>query len=474
MNRPGCSTNQAHSHTNMEDVYMSSMIVSKFGGSSVANAGQIEKVRQIVAQDDNRRHVVVSAPGKDADDSEKITDHLFNIATDGDHFQAKGKDISAKQSYERVVGKFKTLVDDLAVDGDDIIDDLENDLTSNISDKKRIDFFASRGEHYNAKVITRYFKAKGMNAKLMLPEDIGFLVSERFGNAKVLPATHANLRLSLGEDGINIIPGYYGITLKGDLAVLSRGGSDLTGGEVAYAIKAERYENWTDTDGVYQVDPRIIPQASVIPELTYKEIRLLSSRGFNVFHFDAMISCKNRNIPINIRNTNNPQAPGTMIVTSRKSNERAVGIGRMDDIAYVYIEKDMIGETIGFTKELLDIFKDYGINTHHYPSDLDDISVIVDQKDLTGKADDLKDTITKTLAPNFLEFNYDLCLLSPVGIGMKDTPGVLATAATALYKENINIEIVDQGPSQLSFHFGICQNHADVGLMALYSALLSK
>jgi len=453
---------------------MSGMIVSKFGGSSVANGGQIEKIRRIVTADARRRFVVVSAPGKDADESEKVTDHLFNIATEGSHFKSRGKDISPKESRDRVVGKFRTLVNDLAIKGDDIIDDLESDLTSNISDKKRIDFFASRGEHYNAKVITRYFKAKGINAQLMLPEDIGFLVSDRFGNAKVLPGTHANLRLSLNEDAVCIIPGYYGITLKGDLAVLSRGGSDLTGGEVAYAMEATSYENWTDTDGVYQVDPRIIPEASVVPELTYKEIRLLSSRGFNVFHFDAMISCKNRNIPINIRNTNNPNAPGTRIVNNRKATETAVGIGRMDNIAYVYIEKDMIGETIGFTKELLDIFRDYSINTHHYPSDLDDISVIVDQKDLTGKAEDLISTIKKNLNPNFLEINYDLCLLSPVGIGMKNTPGVLAKAATAMYKENINIEIVDQGPSQLSFHFGIHQRHADKGIHALYGTLLNR
>jgi len=454
--------------------YMSGMIVSKFGGSSVANAGQIEKVRRIVAEDKKRRYVVVSAPGKDASDTEKVTDHLFNIATEGDHFRSRGKDISAKQSYDRVVGKFKSLISYLGIDGKDIVDDLESELTSNISDKKRIDFFASRGEHFNAKIITRYFRAKGMNARLMLPEDIGFLVSDRFGNAKVLPATHANLRLSLSDDGINIIPGYYGITLKGDIAVLSRGGSDLTGGEVAYAVEAERYENWTDTDGVYEVDPRIISDAQVIPVLTYKEIRLLSSRGFNVFHFDAMISCKNRNIPINIRNTNNPQAPGTMIVTSRESSEAAVGIGRMDDIASVYIQKDMIGETIGFTKELLDIFRDYSINTHHYPSDKDDIAVIVDQKDLEGKAFDLKGTIKKDLNPNLVDINYDLCLLSPVGIGMKNTPGVLARAATALYNENINIEIVDQGPSQLSFHFGIHQRYADTGLKALYTTLLKR
>lgn len=453
---------------------MGSMIVCKFGGSSVANPHQIEKVRKIVEADQRRRLVVISAPGRDAGDAEKVTDHLFNIATEAGHFRIRGKDISAKQSFERVMATFTSLVRDLGIEGEDILSDLESDLTSPVVDRKRIDFFASRGEHYNAKVIARYFKNKGMHAEVFLPEDIGFMVSDRFGNAKVLPATHANLRDMLPAEGIAIIPGYYGITLKGDIAVMSRGGSDLTGGEVASALDAILYENWTDIDGVYQVDPRIVPDAAVIPELTYKEIRLLSSRGFNVFHFDAMINCKNKNIPINIRNTNNPTAPGTMIVSSRVPRETAVGIARMDDLSYVYIEKDMIGETIGFTQELLNIFKDYSINTHHYPSDLDDIAVIVDQRDLIDKSEDLKKTITKNLHPNFIEIKSDISLLSPVGIGMKDTPGVLASAADALYRENINIEIVDQGPSQLSFHFGIYQRNADMGLRALYSTMLNR
>jgi len=453
---------------------MGSMTVSKFGGSSVANAAQIEKVRRIVAANHKRRYVVVSAPGRDAGDSEKVTDHLFNVATDGDHFSSIGKAITARQSADRVIGKFRSLIDGLGIQGNDIIEDLESDLGKTISDKKRIDFFASRGEHYNAKIIARYFKAKGMDVRLMLPEDVGFIVSDRFGNARVMPVTYANLKDIMPRDCISIIPGYYGITLKGDIAVLSRGGSDLTGGEIAYSMDAGLYENWTDTDGVYQVDPGIIEEAGVIPELTYKEIRLLSSRGFNVFHFDAMIRCKNKHIPINIRNTNNPDAPGTMIVTSRIPGEAAVGIARLDDISYVYVEKDMIGETVGFTQELLDIFKDFGINTHHYPSDMDDISVIVDQKDLYGKADDLKDTINRRLNPDFLDINYDLCLISPVGIGMKDTPGVLAGAADALYSEKINIEIVDQGPSQISFHFGIFQKYADIGMKALYKALIKQ
>lgn len=451
---------------------MNGKIVCKFGGSSLANACQIEKVRRIVTADERRRCVVVSAPGKAAGDAEKVTDHLFNIATDGEHFLAQGKKISAADSHAAVIQKFHTIVSDLDIKAADILADLEHDLDSAIAGRKRIDFFASRGEHYNAKIIGRYFKEKGVPTRVMLPEDIGFLVSDNFGNARVLPATAANLRQNLPGDGIAIVPGYYGITQKGDIAVLSRGGSDLTGGEVAAALKARSYENWTDTDGVYQVDPRLITDADVIPELTYKEIRLLSSRGFNVFHFDAMMSCKNQEVPINIRNTNNPDAPGTMIVSSRTPRETAVGIARMDDIAFVYIEKDMIGETIGFTKELLDIFKDYNINTLHYPSDLDDITIIVEQGDLRNKVDGLKDDIMKSLHPDILQVHYDLALLSPVGIGMKDTPGTLARAASALYRDGLNIEIVDQGPSQISFHFGIHLRHADTALNALYRALI--
>lgn len=451
---------------------MSGIIVSKFGGSSVANAVQIEKVRRIIEADQRRHIVIVSAPGKDAADSEKVTDHLFNIASAGEHFQVRGKNISAAESYKRVVGKFRNLTAELTIDGDDIIEDLETDLKSAIEGRKRIDFFASRGEHYNAKVIARYFSSRGMPASLKLPEDIGFLVSERFGNAKVMPGTYVNLKENITDEGITVIPGYYGITLKGDIAVLSRGGSDLTGGDVAFALDADLYENWTDTDGIFQVDPRIIPEARVIPELTYKEIRLLSSRGFNVFHFDAMINCKHKKIPINIRNTNNPQARGTMIVESREPRETVVGIARMDGLAYVYLEKDMIGETVGFTQELLDIFKNFNINTHHYPSDMDDIAVIVDQVDLLGKVDDIKALIRQQLNPDFIDIQSNLSLLSPVGSGMKNTPGVLAKAAEALYREGINIDVVDQGPSQMSFHFGIDQQYGDAGLKALYRAML--
>ena len=431
------------------------MIVSKFGGSSVANADQIEKVRNIIESDSRRRVIVVSSPGTDKENKIKVTDSLFNIATDGGHFKRKGNKISAKESYDYVVHRFGKIINDLGIEGNDLMENLRKDLQNPIEGKKREDFFASRGEHYHAQIIARYFKKRGINADLRLPEDVGFLVSNNFGNAKVLPETHENLKKLACEDSVLVLSGYYGKTKQGDIVVMSRGGSDKSGDELAYALDAKIYENWTDTDGIYQVDPRKISDAGIISRLTYKEVRLLAAKGFNVFHYEAMLGCKKKNIPINIRNTNNPDADGTMIVSERVPKETVVGIARLDDIAYVYVEKEMMDEEVGFTNDLLMIFREHGISTHHYPTDMDDISVFVEQNDLNGKADDVVSAIKKRLNPDRIELHYNLSLVVPVGIGMRDNPGTLARAASALGNKGINIEAVDQSPAQISIIFGV-------------------
>jgi aspartate kinase len=452
---------------------MEGAITCKFGGTSLANARQVDKVRGIIASDDRRRFVVVSAPGRDGDDGEKVTDHLFNIATKGRHFRDRHKDIGPDESFSRVCGKFRRMATDLGIEGADILSGLEEDLRRDMPPDRLVDFIASRGEHYNARVIARYLKAKGFDAQLRLPEDIGLLVSDDFSDAKVLPQARERLQDLRADGCIAVIPGYYGTTPSGEVAVFSRGGSDLTGGEVAAATGSDLYENWTDTDGVYQVDPRIIPDARVIPRLTYKEIRLLSSKGFDVFHFNAMINCKKRGIPIQIRNTDNPEAQGTLIVSERVPEETAVGIARLDDVAYIYVEKDGLGEVIGATKDILDILKQYSVRTYHYPTDRDDLAILVDQNDLVDKADVIKDEIRAAIEPDVLDMIYNITVLSPVGLGMKDNPGILAQAATALKNENINIEIVDQGPAQISFHFGIQVYYANDALKALYRGLIS-
>jgi len=452
---------------------MSDIVVSKFGGSSVATAGQIEKVRKIIAEDAQRRIIVVSAPGRSKSGEQKVTDHLINIATDGTHFSDQRIKISPADSKTFVRERFAGIMKDLGVQDDELLRSLERDLDCKLKGDKREAFLASRGEHYNARVIAAYFAKSGMKARASLPEDFGLLVTDDYLNAKVLPEAYDNMA-DLGADGeIIVVPGFYGVTAEGDVAVFSRGGSDLTGGEVAYSVYAATYENWTDVSGVFETDPRLIPEARAIPRLTFKEIRLLSSKGFNVFHLDAMLHCRERNIPIHVRNTNQPADKGTVILQERVPEEGVVGLARLDNMAYIYLEKDMLGEEIGFTAELLAIFREFGINTYHYPTDKDDMAVLVNQDDLTGTINDLRLEIEQRLKPDWMSVVYNLAILTPVGLGVKGNSYPIVTALQALGDAHISIEMLDQSPSQICFHVGVQQALADDAMRILYDTLIA-
>ncbi len=209
---------------------MTDFYISKFGGSSVADAKQIEKVRKIVASDARRRVVVVSGPGRSEEGEQKVTDHLINIATSGEHFFNQRMTVSAAQSRDAVIGKFTRIVEELAVDGGEILTALKKDLDSKLAGDQRVAFLASRGEHYNARIIAAYFAKRGMEARAQLPEDFGLLVTDNYLSAKTLGQAYQNMAKLEEYPGISVVPGYYGVTEKGDIAVFSRGGSDLTGG----------------------------------------------------------------------------------------------------------------------------------------------------------------------------------------------------------------------------------------------------
>lgn len=452
---------------------MTDSIVCKFGGSSVANARQIEKVRRIVSADPKRRIVVVSAPGRSDPAEEKLTDHLFNIATRGTHFRDQRIGIDTGASKDFVISRFTQIVRDLEIDAGDLLHQLRQDLDTSLKGDRRIAFLASRGEHYNARIIAAYFDKSGTPARPRLPEEFGFLVNSEYLNAQVLPQSYQNMMDLIDDHSIGVVPGFYGATEEGEIAVFSRGGSDLTGSEIAYAVDAEQYENWTDVSGVFEADPRLIRQARAIPRLTFKEIRLLSSKGFNVFHLNAMLPCRERKIPIHIRNTNKPNDPGTLILSERVPEEGVVGIARLDNVAYIYLEKDQLGEEIGFTAELLRIFQDFGIQTYHYPTDKDDISVVVNQNDLTGTINDLRRRIEQKLKPDFMDVIYNLSIITPVGMGLKGNSYPMVVALSALGDAHIPIELIDLSPSQICFHIGVQYAVADAALQILYDTLIT-
>ena len=453
------------------------MKVCKFGGSSVKDATQIRKVIKILQQDKSRKVVVVSAPGRDDLHDQKITDHLLNYATNGKHFSEHLIEVSAQQSFEAIITKYEKLCIDLGIDKNKIIEPLKKDLeNTKLKDEKREAFCLSRGEHHNAKVIEQFMKKSNIKVKLMLPEDFGFILSENFTDGKVLNESYENIErdFNVEEDILYLVPGFYGITKNKEIAVMSRGGSDLTGGELAYALDADVYENWTDTNGVYEVDPRVIEDANVIPRLTFKELRLLSSKGFNVFHFDAMLNCKKSKIPINIRNTNNPDHEGTLILSERVPMEDNVGIARLDNMASIHIQKDMLAEEIGFMAELLKVFSEFGINTYHYPTDKDDIAVLVDQECLKGNINNLRRQIEKRIKTDNIFITYNLSIITIVGIGLKENSFAIVDAIWALKENNISFDLFDMSPSKISFHIGVSQNIADVALQTLYDNLLKK
>ncbi len=451
---------------------MDKVVVSKFGGSSLANARQIEKVRDIVRGDVKRRIVVVSAPGKARADEEKITDHLINIATNGSHFRDQRINISPSDSRDAVVKRFSEIMADLEIEEQDLVDALKHDLDTDLEGDKRIAFLASRGEHYNARLIARFFEQSGMNARAALPEDIEFRVEGHYLGARIHESSYAHLAKLPETPGIIVIPGYYGVNLEGEVAVLSRGGSDLTGGEVAKAVNAAIYENWTDVSGVFEADPRQIPEARAIPRLTFKEIRLLSCKGFNVFHLEAMLPCKEQKIPIHIRNTNKPREPGTVILFERVPEEGIVGIARLDNVAYLYLEKDLLGEEAGFIADLLRILEEFGIHCYHYPTDKDDMAILVNQDDLTGTINDLRRRIEQTLNPDYMDVVYNLSILTPVGLGLKGNSYPIVDSLRVLGDAHISIEMMDQSPSQICFHIGVQQAVADEALRILYDALI--
>ncbi|MBN2825252.1 MAG: aspartate kinase [Campylobacterales bacterium] len=453
------------------------MKVCKFGGSSVKDASQIKKIVDIIQSDEERKVIVVSAPGRDEEHGEKITDHLLNCATDGRYFKDQKIGIKSNESFNAILKKFKTICKELNIQSKEILQALEDDLAhTKLSGEAKEAFFLSRGEHYNAKLIVDYMQSIGIDIKLMLPEDFGFKLTSEFRDGKVLPKAHTNIQKHFDFKGATryLVPGFYGVTSKKEIVVMSRGGSDLTGGELAYALDADIYENWTDTNGVYEVDPRVIEGADAISRLTFKELRLLSSKGFNVFHFNAMLSCKKGKIPINIRNTNNPTHQGTLILSERVPMEDLVGIAMLDNMASIHIQKDMLGEEVGFMAELLKIFGEFDINTYHYPTDKDDIAILVDQEDLKGKINNLRRSIEKRLRTDEMIITYNLAIITVVGIGLKENSFAIVDAITALKAKNIAFEMFDVSPSKISFHIGVSQNIADIALATLYEKLLKK
>ncbi len=354
------------------------MKVVKFGGSSLASGAQLDKVFHIVTSDPARKAVVVSAPGKRYAEDTKVTDLLIACA---EQYLATG---SAPELAEAVVERYALIATELQL-GQGIIEKIRDDLFTLLEGDKRnpeqyLDAVKASGEDNNAKLIAAYFRYKGVKAEYVNPKDAGLFVTNEPGNAQVLPESYQNLYRLRERDGLIIFPGFFGFSKDGEVITFSRSGSDITGSILANGLQADLYENFTDVDAVYSVNPSFVENPKEISELTYREMRELSYAGFSVFHDEALIPAFRAGIPVQIKNTNNPSSEGTRVVSKRdNTNGPVVGIASDTGFCSIYISKYLMNREIGFGRRALQILEEHGLTYEHVPSGIDDMTIILRQ-----------------------------------------------------------------------------------------------
>ena len=432
------------------------MKVVKFGGSSLADAEQFRKVAEIVKADPDRRFVVASAPGKRFSDDVKVTDMLYNCYD----MVRNHEDITSY--YAQICERYNGIIRDLGLNFD-ITGELEY-IRNAITHHSGRDFAASRGEYLNSLILAKFlgFDFIDAEAVVFFHED-GTYDDE---------TTDVEMRKELQKHEYAVIPGFYGVRPNGTIKTFSRGGSDITGSIVARAADAELYENWTDVSGCLMADPRIVKDPLPINIITYRELRELSYMGASVLHEDAIFPVRYAGIPINIRNTNDPEAPGTMIVSSTSEYDADLvitGIAGKKGFSVINVEKDMMNSEIGFGRKILDVLEDNDISFEHLPSGVDTMSVIVSTSYLDARRERVITSINKRVRPDSVVIEDGLALLAVVGRGMVKAKGTAARVFYAISNAGINIRMIDQGSSELNIIVGVEEHDLNKALNAIYN-----
>ncbi|MDO3661678.1 aspartate kinase [Bacillus sp. C28GYM-DRY-1] len=444
------------------------MKVVKFGGSSLASGAQLEKVFHIVTSDPARKAVVVSAPGKRYAEDTKVTDLLIACA---EQYLASG---SAPELAEAVVERYALIANELQLE-QSITEKIRDDLFTLLEGDKSnpdqyLDTVKASGEDNNAKLIAAYFRHKGVKAEYINPKDAGLFVTNEPGNAQVLPESYQNLYRLRERDGLIIFPGFFGFSEAGDVITFSRSGSDITGSILANGLHADLYENFTDVDAVYAVNPSYVENPKEISELTYREMRELSYAGFSVFHDEALIPAFRAGIPVQIKNTNNPSAQGTRVVSKRdNTNGPVVGIASDTGFCSIYISKYLMNREIGFGRRALQILEEHGLTYEHVPSGIDDMTIILREGQMDNATErSVIKRIQEDLHADEVIVEHHLALIMVVGEAMRHNVGTTARAAKALSEAKVNIEMINQGSSEVSMMFGVKEAEERKAVQALY------
>lgn len=430
--------------------------VVKFGGSSLADAAQFKKVYDIIKSDSARRYVVPSAPGKRYKDDTKVTDMLYNC------YEKAASGANVDEYFSDIEKRYNEIIEALGVD---------MDLSGEFELIKRCfthragkDYAASRGEYLNGLILSVYLGYDFIDpANCIYFKENGTFDAER---------TNLTLADELKRHEHAVIPGFYGSMPNDTIKTFSRGGSDITGSIVARAVGADIYENWTDVDGFLMADPRVIKSPKVIESITYRELRELSYMGATVLHEDAIFPVRFAGIPINIKNTNNPEARGTMIVATSSADDGhgvITGIAGKKGFSTITVEKDLMNAEVGFGRRVLEVFENNDVCFEHLPSGIDTMSIVVSTPELNKNKEKVLNGIFKAVSPDSMTVEDEIALIAIVGRGMIEAKGTASRIFKAISDADVNIKMIDQGSSEISIIIGITENDFERAMEAIYN-----
>ena len=426
--------------------------VAKFGGSSMADAKQFEKVRDIVRADPARRVIVVSAAGKRDADDHKLTDLLYLCHA---HLQYG---VSCESIFQMICERYIAIRDacGLSVDIEAELDVLRQQLRSGISEEELV----SRGEYFSALLMADYLGYSFLDAELW--------VRFRFDGTIDKEASYAALQ-RLAEGRRVVIPGFYGVTPDGKIRTFSRGGSDITGALAAAALNADVYENWTDVPGIFRADPAIVPSARAIPAMAYDEVRELAYMGANVLHEDAVTPARRMGIPIHIRSTMQPDAPGTLVSSQSPPSACPVtGIAGRKGYCSIQVEKENMNSAVGYCRRILSVLETHEIPFDHIATGLGSISFIAPAAAVSACREALLSDISAAVRPDSICVADGLAMVSIVGRDMAGKPGLSGRLLCALGRAGINVRMIVQGTREINITVGISEPEYEKAVHAVH------
>lgn len=430
--------------------------VAKFGGTSLSNDEQFKKVHDIIKYDDSIKYVIVSAPGSICNISNKITDMLYLC-----YDSAKNKN-RCNKIFIQISQRFTDIVEKLGINID-IRVEMEK-LMRNLTEGCSIDYFVSRGEYINSKILASYLDFDFIDAKDIIKfNENGILDTEM---------TDKNIRFILSKTEKAVIPGFYGSMYNGKIKTFSRGGSDITGSLVAKSMKADVYENWTDVSGLMVADPRIVKVPKKIDIITYRELRELAYMGASVLHDEAVFPVREANIPINIRNTNEPSDSGTLIVDdiSDENNIKEItGISGRKGFAIFTLSKQNMASSVGTIKKALEVFYNRNIAVEHVPTGIDRFSIVVSQKAIVNDKDEIYNELMYKCKPENIDIYKNIALIGTVGRHIKNKASIFKGLFNALEKHNIDVKLISQCLSEINIIIGVDNANFEEAIKAIYS-----